>query len=653
VHKVLFLPHNKEIRVKNGVSLIRAAMEAGVHINASCGGEGVCGKCRVIIEKGKVDGGISEKLNEEDISKGYRQACLSYITSDTVVRVPIESEVDADVLNMQSTPRRAALIKEINLEDLKEKGLFIPPVEKKYLQLSEPTAQNNMPDVTRIVSHLRKNYNKRHLEIKLSVIRKVPDAIRKDGFKFTVTIVNPVQESGISRIINIQPGDTTDRNFAIAMDIGTTTIYGQLIDLNTGSVLSSYGDFNAQISYGEDVISRIIYAEKPGGLKKLQNVVIQSLNKIIDRIIKQADVDIDDISTITLAGNTTMTQLMLEVNPRHIRRSPYVPAAALYPPMRVADLGINLSDHATALVYPNISSYVGGDIVAGVMGSGMYLSEGITLYMDIGTNAEIVIGNKDWLACAACSAGPAFEGGGIKFGMRAAKGAIEDFSIDPFSLEPMNITIGNVRPKGICGSGLINIVATMFEMGIIDNLGKFNQKLDKNRIRQVDGVYEYLLAPAHLSQIDRDIVLTEPDINNLIRAKGAMYSGCMTLLEEVGLSINNIDRIILSGGFGSYVDLEKAMIIGLLPEIDPDKVTFIGNGSLMGAKISSLTNRIRKDVVEVARKMTNFELSETASFMDNYVASLFLPYTDINLFPKLKARLEARKAVKKGERITN
>ena len=653
MHKVLFLPHNKEIRVKNGVSLIRAAMEAGVHINASCGGEGVCGKCRVIIEKGKVDGGISEKLNEEDISKGYRQACLSYITSDTVVRVPIESEVDADVLNMQSTPRRAALIKEINLEDLKEKGLFIPPVEKKYLQLSEPTAQNNMPDVTRIVSHLRKNYNKRHLEIKLSVIRKVPDAIRKDGFKFTVTIVNPVQESGISRIINIQPGDTTDRNFAIAMDIGTTTIYGQLIDLNTGSVLSSYGDFNAQISYGEDVISRIIYAEKPGGLKKLQNVVIQSLNKIIDRIIKQADVDIDDISTITLAGNTTMTQLMLEVNPRHIRRSPYVPAAALYPPMRVADLGINLSDHATALVYPNISSYVGGDIVAGVMGSGMYLSEGITLYMDIGTNAEIVIGNKDWLACAACSAGPAFEGGGIKFGMRAAKGAIEDFSIDPFSLEPMNITIGNVRPKGICGSGLINIVATMFEMGIIDNLGKFNQKLDKNRIRQVDGVYEYLLAPAHLSQIDRDIVLTEPDINNLIRAKGAMYSGCMTLLEEVGLSINNIDRIILSGGFGSYVDLEKAMIIGLLPEIDPDKVTFIGNGSLMGAKISSLTNRIRKDVVEVARKMTNFELSETASFMDNYVASLFLPYTDINLFPKLKARLEARKAVKKGERITN
>jgi len=223
--------------VKDGESLLRAAMEAGVHINASCGGEGVCGKCRVILEEGKVDGGISEKLNEEDISKGYRQACLSTIISDIVVRVPLESDIDAGVLNMQSTPRRAALIKEINLEDLKEKGLFIPPVEKKYLNLSEPTAQNNRPDVTRIVGYLRKNYNKHHLEVELSVIRKAPDIIREKAFKATAIVANPVHETGLTRIINIQPGDTTDRNFAIAMDVGTTTIYGQLIDLKTGCVV--------------------------------------------------------------------------------------------------------------------------------------------------------------------------------------------------------------------------------------------------------------------------------------------------------------------------------------------------------------------------------------------------------------------------------
>jgi uncharacterized 2Fe-2S/4Fe-4S cluster protein (DUF4445 family) len=643
MHHVLFLPHNRKITVEDGESLIRAALEAGVHINASCGGEGVCGKCRVIIEQGMVEGGITEKLSRDDQEKGYRQACLARIKSDLVVRVPVESTIDAKVLNLQATPRKTAHIRHIDLDELKEKGLFVPPVEKTYLELPEPTAQDNLPDVTRLVSYLKLKHDEHRLEVDISVIRKIPSVMRADGFKVTATLARPVRDIGKTRIINVQPGDTTDRNYAIAMDIGTTTVYGQVIDLKTGGVLSQYGDFNGQISYGEDVISRIFFAERPGGLEKLNEVIIKTINIILKRIIKKAGIDPDEISTITLSGNTTMTQLMLKINPRYIRLSPYVPAATLYPPIRAADLGMDLGDHVTALVYPAVSSYVGGDIVAGVMGSGMYRTEELTLYMDIGTNAEIVIGNKDWLACAACSAGPAFEGGGIKLGMQATEGAIEDFSIDPLTLEPMNITIGNVRPKGICGSGLITAVATMFEMGIIDNLGKFNQDLNTKRIREVDGVYEYVLAWADETQIDRDVVLTEPDVENLIRAKGAMYSGCMTLLEEVGLSVQDIDRIIMAGGFGSYVDLEKAMTIGLLPETDPEKVTFIGNGSLMGARMSSLTNRIRKDVVEVTKKMTNFELSETASYMDNYVAALFLPHTNMDQFPKVNARLHARK----------
>ncbi|MCK5417554.1 MAG: DUF4445 domain-containing protein, partial [Desulfobacterales bacterium] len=441
--------------------------------------------------------------------------------------------------------------------------------------------------------------------------------------------------------------DTTSRSYAIAMDIGTTTIYGQVIDLISGDVLAEYGDFNGQISYGEDVISRIVYAEKPGGLDRVHEVVMRTINTVLDKIIKQSGIDHEDLSTITLAGNTTMTQLMLKINPRSIRRSPYVPAATLYPPTRARDLGMDVGDHVSALVFPALSSYVGGDIVAGVMGSGIYRTEKLTLYLDVGTNAEIVIGNKDWLACAACSAGPAFEGGGLKYGMRAEKGAIEDFSIDPVTYEPMIITIGNVRPKGICGSGLITMVATMFEMGIINNLGKFNRDLETERIRQGDGAYEYVLAWKEETQIDRDVTLTEIDIENLIRAKGAIYSGCMTLLTEVGMNLQDIERIILAGGFGSYVDLEKAMVIGLLPEMDSAKVIFIGNGSLMGARMSSLTNRIRKDVVEVTHKMTNFELSDTASYMDNYIAALFLPHTDIDQFPKLKARLEALKKIQK------
>jgi uncharacterized 2Fe-2S/4Fe-4S cluster protein (DUF4445 family) len=639
-YTIHFLPHEKKISISKGETLIRAAIEAGVHVNASCGGEGVCGKCRIIIESGMVDGGISERLSDEDLEKGYRLACQSIVKEDITVRVPVESTVDASILNVKSTPRQTARIKQMDLNDLKEKGLFAPPVEKKYLELPEPTAEDHLPDVTRLVSHLKIAHDEHLLMVSLPVIRKIPEILRKDDFRITATLERPVHDGRKTDIINIQPGNTTDRNYAIAVDIGTTTVYGQLIDLISGDVLAENGDFNAQISFGEDVISRIVYAEKPGGLEKLHQVVVGTINTIIKKIVKRAGVDRDDISAITLAGNTTMTQLLLKVNPRYIRRSPYVPAATLYPPVKAVDLGIELNDHVSALVYPAVSSYVGGDIVAGVMGSGMYLTEKLTLFLDIGTNAEIVVGNREWLACAACSAGPAFEGGGIEFGMRASKGAIEDFSMDPESLEPMNICIGNVRPKGICGSGLIIIVATFFEMGIINNLGKFERDLDTTRIRQKEGIYEYVLAWKDETQIDRDIVLTEVDIQNLIRAKGAIYSGCITLLEEVGLSVKDLEHIILAGGFGSYIDLERAIVIGLLPEIDPDRITYIGNGSLMGAKMSSLSNHIRRNVAEVTKNMTNFELSETSSFMDNYVAALFLPHTDMEQFPKLKERMK-------------
>lgn len=641
-YNISFLPHDRKVTVEDGQSLIRAAMDAGVHINASCGGEGVCGKCRVIIESGEVEGGVSEQLSQEDLDNGYRLACLSKVKSDLTVRIPTESSIDAKVLNLQATARKTARIKQLNLEDLREKGMFVPPVEEIYVEMPVPEGTDNESDVTRLVDSLQRDHNERHLEFDLSGIRKLPDVARQSDFKVTATIARPVRENGKNRVINLQAGDTTDRNFAIAIDIGTTTIYGQVIDLISGKVLSQYGDFNAQISYGEDIISRIVYAEKEGGLEKLHSLAVSTVNKVISKIVKKSGIDPDEISTITFAGNTTMTQLFLNVNPRYIRRSPYVPAANIYPPFQAPEIGIELPHHVIALVYPQVSSYVGGDIVAGVMGSGMYRDDELTLYMDIGTNAEVVIGNKEWLVCAACSAGPAFEGGGIKLGMRATEGAIEDFSIDPATLEPMNVTIGNVRPKGICGSGLITCVATMFEMGVIDNRGKFNRDLNTPRLREVEGVYEYVLAWQDVSGIDRDVVLSEIDIDNLIRAKGAIYSGCMTLLAEVGLSIGDLDRIIMAGGFGSYIDLEKTMTIGLLPEIDAEKVTFIGNGSLMGARMSALTNSIRRDVVATVKRMTNFELSETKSFMDNYIAALFLPHTEQQLFPRLKARMEQR-----------
>ncbi|MFA6008698.1 MAG: ASKHA domain-containing protein [Desulfobacteraceae bacterium] len=506
-HKVTFLPHNTVVEIDSGETIIRAAMDAGVHVNASCGGEGVCGKCRVIIESGDVKGEVSAMLSKEDLEKGYRLACLSKVDADLVVRIPTESVVDANALNIVGSPRKTARIKEMDFNELREQGLFVPPIEKIYMELDPPTAADNISDVTRLVNHLKLNKNEKKLQLTLPVIRKIPDVMREKNFKITAVIERPVRDDSKSRIINVQAGDTTDRNYAIALDIGTTTVYAQLVNLITGEAVAQYGEFNGQISYGEDVISRIMYAEKEGGLERLRLVVVDTINKVLDKLDKRSKVDPEDINSITIAGNTTMTQLFLGVNPRYIRRAPYVPASTLYPPLSAQSLGLNLSPHVIALVFPQISSYVGGDIVSGVMGSGMYRSEKLTLFIDIGTNAEIVIGNKDWLACTACSAGPAFEGGGIKMGMRASKGAIEDFSIDPVTFEPMIITIGSVRPKGICGSGLITMVASMFELGVIDSRGKFNRDLDTPRIRKTDDIWEYVVSWADETQIDRDVVL--------------------------------------------------------------------------------------------------------------------------------------------------
>ena len=639
-YSVKFLPYDVKVDVKENESLIRAAMEAGVHINASCGGGGVCGKCRVLLEEGSVEGGVSEQLSKEDYEKGYRLACLSEVTSDLVVRIPVESEIDTSRLNIQAGARHTAEVMYSNIDELREDGLFIPPVEQIYLELDPASTDDNQADVARIMNHLRFKHDEHRLSMQLSLIRKVPDIIRKGNFKVTATIVRPVRKDGKNEIVNLEPFDTSDRNFAIAVDIGTTTVFGQVLDLHTGDILAEHGEFNSQISYGEDVISRIIFAEKGDGLEILQKRILETINKILAKIIKKAKIGRDEVTTITFAGNSTMTQLLLKIDPKYIRRDPYVPACIVYPPFPASEIGIALADHTIALMYPGVSSYVGGDIIAGVMASGLYRSKELTLYMDIGTNAEIVVGHKDWMVCTAASAGPAFEGGGVKFGMRAAKGAIEDFAINPETLEPMIITVGNKKAKGICGSGLITLVAKLLETGVIDSRGKFDRSLETSRIRQTDEIWEYVLVYEKDNGIDRDIAITEPDIDNLIRAKGAMYSAALTLLEEIGLKITDIERIILAGGFGSYVDLESAITIGLLPEIDPEKVTYLGNGSLLGCKINSLTNALRRDVAKVVNMMTNFELASTTSYMDHYMGALFLPHTELNYFPKVKERLE-------------
>ncbi|MDR9500503.1 MAG: ASKHA domain-containing protein [Desulfurivibrionaceae bacterium] len=650
LYKIHFLPTGREVEIQGGQSFIKAARAAGIHINASCGGAGVCGKCRVILEKGTVEGGRSDKLSPEDYSAGYRQACIAKVSGDATINVPEISSLKTGGLSTSVPVRHRAGMHRFDIQDLREEGIFVSPVVKLFLELPPASALDNMADAGRIILGLSNQYDERGIVTSLPILGKIRKALRDDNFRLTVTLAHPVNSKTKTHLINIQPGNWTSRNFGLAFDIGTTTVYGLLLDLNTGKVLARHGDYNGQLSYGEDVISRIIHAENPEGQEQMQEMVVQSINSCIDHLLasanptagkKKGKITRDEISSITLAGNTTMTHLLLGLEPDNIRRSPYVPVTTFVPPIRAADLNIKLPHHTVALLYPSISSYVGGDIVAGVMGSGMYRTDKVTLYIDIGTNAEIVIGNREWLACAACSAGPAFEGGGITHGMRAAAGAIEDFSLNPATLEPMNITIGNQQPVGICGSGLLVIVATLFENKVIDQSGKFNRQLDTPRIRSGRSGYEYVLAWKEESGAPSDIVINEVDIDNFIRAKAAIYAGVKTLVEEVGLAIGDLEQIILAGAFGSYIDLDSAMTIGLLPEVSPDKVIYVGNGSLLGSWMSALSNHIRQDVVDVVHRMTSFELSEVPDFKDQYVASLFLPHTDIALFPATGKRLGA------------
>jgi uncharacterized 2Fe-2S/4Fe-4S cluster protein (DUF4445 family) len=639
--KVTFLPDEVTVETQKGANLLETAMRAGIHINASCGGAGVCGKCRVILESGELDSPKTEHISEEDYQAGYRQACRAEVQGDIAVRVPVESKFDARALNLARPGANASReAVEVSVDWLNEEGLFDPPFKKMLLNLDPPEHGHNESDLDRVIDALRHEYDIHRLDPDIRAVRSLPDVLREEDFTITATIAYPPsygQKDGSPRLelTDLQPGDHTKANYALAVDIGTTTVYVQLLDLTTGEIVGTQADFNRQISYGEDVISRIMFAGKGDGLAKMQKLVVDTINTLIEKLTKKHKVDPDDISVLIAAGNTTMTQLFLGVEPKYIRLAPYVPTASYYPTIKAQTLGLALGDHAVVNVYPSASSYVGGDVFSGLLASGVYRDPELTLYIDLGTNGEIVVGNNDWMACASCSAGPAFEGGGVKFGMRATSGAIEDFNINPTTLEPMILTIDMKKPMGICGSGLINTVAGLFEMGVLNEQGKYDQTLNTPRVREGEDGWEFVLSWAAETEINRDIVLTEVDIDNLVRAKAAMYAGYQTLLESVGLDMQSLDRVVIAGGFGRYINLEKAITIGLLPELDLDKFTFIGNGSLTGARLACLSNELRYDVGKMRSMMTNFELSEVPNYMDTYIACQFLPHTSRELFPRL------------------
>lgn len=614
--KVLFLPFQIEEKVAPEETIIDVAMRLGIHINASCGGIGTCNKCKVMVESGEVRG---EKI--EDL---YFKACTLKPITDVVVRVPVESQYD-----------RRALLRKTRAQALerREEVVINPPISKHFIELVPPTIEDNTPDLERLFSHLG-NRGFSNVTLPYTTLRNLPHRLREKDFTVTLTLFRDGPVNRIT-ITDIEPGDNRDKILGVAVDLGTTTLQLELIDLTKGELLAKTSDYNPQISFGEDVISRIEFARKKEGLKILAERVRERLFILIEELLKEAQREINEVSIVSLAGNTVMTHLFLGLEPKFLREYPYVPVAKYYPTIYARELNMPLGENVPFILSPSVASYVGGDITAGVLASLMTKEPEITLFIDLGTNGEIVVGNQDFLMCAACSAGPAFEGGGIKHGMRATSGAIESVSIDPITLEPMILTIGKKKAKGICGSGIISLLASLFRTGLIDRVGKYRRDIKHPRLRRGEEGFEYVLVFKEDSATGQDIVFTENDIENLIRAKGAMFAGYQILLESVGLTLQDLERVFLAGTFGSFIDLEDAITIGLLPDLPRDRFYFLGNTSLQGAKKVLLSQEKREELNRIAQMMTHLELSNHPQYMDYYMAALFLPHTQEDLFPSI------------------
>lgn len=637
--KVTFYPDNKSIEVERGKTILSAAISAGVYINSSCGGDGVCGRCKVILKKGQVFTQPTGRISLDERRRGVYLACLATIQSDLEVEVPPESRLELEKLTPEELELRLKGIYseseevEPSISILGEEiFLHSPLATKLYLELSPPDLEDKISDLERLYRQIRHIQDIPIMQTGLANIRRLGDLLRSSDWKITVTLG---KRNGTTEIVLIEPGDTSHKNFGLCFDIGTTTISGQLVDLNTKKVLGTKATYNKQATFGSDIITRIIYAQQQDGLEKLHHAVIDGMNQMIQDLIRENNIDLNDVNCILCAGNTTMIHLLLRVDPTYIRREPYVPTANFVPTIRAAEAGIKINPRGLLSCVPGVSSYVGGDVTAGVLSCGLDTEEDLSILIDIGTNGEIVLGNKEFLISASASAGPAFEGSGVVCGMRASRGAIQKVKIAPGDFKATYSTIGEVKPRGICGSGYIDIVSEMLCRGLIDKSGKIKEK-DSPRIRDAEFGKEFVVAFKEESDSTSDIVISEADIENIKRAKAAIYAATTILIRYMGFKLEEIKKIFIAGGFGNYIDIENAIQIGLLPDVKKDRFIFVGNSSLAGARQALLSYEAMKKVDEIAKKITYFELSVEPKYMDEYVAALFFPHTDLNKFPSVR-----------------
>jgi uncharacterized 2Fe-2S/4Fe-4S cluster protein (DUF4445 family) len=618
----LTLPSGQSIEAYPNMSLLENLKQGNVHITAPCGGKGVCGRCKLIVLEGDYRTRQKEKLSHKEIKEGYVVACQTYPKSDLKITIPrtsilrVEGKIDTG-----KTAELESLFNSFNVD-------IAPLTIKLYIELPKPSLDDNISDVERLKRSLLE-HGFTEIEIPHRVLTDLARTLRESDWKVTISFLEtPCRRE----VVRIAPGRGDLCRYGLAIDIGTTTVVVYLVYLVNGRLVDIVSTYNYQIIYGDDVISRIVYATEGDGLFELKDAVIADINSLIEPLKEKYQLSADCIDSVVMAGNTTMTQLFFGLDPSSIREEPYVPTATVYPIASAGRLGLNVTPDAPLYALPCPASYVGGDIVAGVLASRLHKSDEIKIFIDIGTNGEIVVGNSEWLMAAACSAGPCFEGGGLKYGMRATNGAIDRVVINPNTLEPEINVIGGGTPEGICGSGIIDALAEMYLKGVISQKGKIRKDLNLKNIIQGEEGLEYIL----YKDDSKEITITEADIDNIIRAKAAIYSGFTVLLQEVGLTFDSITKMYIAGGFGKFLDIEKAIIIGMLPDLELERFEYLGNTSVAGAYLCLLSEALRKEAEEIAHRMTSVELSVSRTFMDEYVSGLFLPHTNIGAFPTVE-----------------
>lgn len=622
---IAFSPVGGKVKVRQGTNVLNAAIEGGVALRAECGGNGICGKCRVIVQNkdaiGEPEEAESKHFCPRELRSGYRLACQTFPKQDITVLIPKETRIGERRILTRGTEKQTTLN---------------PLVRKFHVKLDEPSLSDVRPDFERLLEALSDSHKLSNLTIDCDILRKLPDILRDAGWDVTVAVWDS------DRIVAVETGDTGRKLFGFAVDIGTSKVVGHLVDLTTGKTLSTGYIENPQLPYGADIVTRIAFAmESETNRQTLRKAVVEGINKVLKQACAKAKVDVHQVYEAVLVGNTAMHHLCLGIQPKYTALSPYVPAIKSSLDVRAKELQVEINPNGICSFLPIIAGFVGADAVADVIATAFCGLKKTSMLIDIGTNTEVFVGNFKDIATCSCASGPAFEGARIKHGMKAETGAIESVHLEP-DFEVGFKTIGNAKPKGLCGSAMIDLVAEMFKLEIIDSKGRINPRVKTRRLKKVGNQTEFTVAWAGETATGKEIVITQRDIGEIQLAKAAIFTGCSLLMKTKNVERQNLTRILIAGNFGNYINPQNAKLLGLVPDVPTKRIEFVGNTAVEGAKMALVSKETRKTAEQLSKEIRYLELAATPDFSREFAEALFIPHKDMNRFPLVSKELVDR-----------